>query len=162
MGPLHWSSFFLNSESGFGKDDFDWTWIWSFCAFMFSFWHGWTLYAPLRTSFTFFRESSISCMPYFAGIWSQATLFDGCGCRSKNEKGSPTIPRVFWPESIQLSKAIFLADIHTVSGMKNWTLKFLAKLFIPSNQWPNCDRGVGLQYIFSYLVLGFIHYACIL
>ena len=95
MGPLHWSSL-LNSERGLGKmiltgpgfGDFE-----LFCSvsgMVELFMQRWGLAA----SFTFFRESSISRMP-FCGFEAEDTSFDGCGCRSKNKKGCRTTATVF-------------------------------------------------------------------
>ena len=152
MGPLHWSSL-LNSERGLGKmiltgpgfGDFE-----LFCSvsgMVELFMQRWGLAA----SFTFFRESSISRMP-FCGFEAEDTSFDGCGCRSKNKKGCRTTARVFLAERLHPIVATKTSSWHshlfwgwTVEASRNlWQRR--SSPFIYSHENPRWLWSIGLRF----------------
>ena len=116
MGPLHWSSFFWTQKVGLGKmiltgPEFGhFVLLCPVSGMVEVFTHRWG-----QVSHSFGSHLFLACH-ILRGFEARLLCLMDVQCRSKNEKGSPTIPRVFWPGSIQLSKAIFLADIDTVSG----------------------------------------------
>ena len=149
MGPLHWSSFFFELRKWVWER---WFWLDLNLVILCFYVQFLAWLKSLRTAEDKFHI--LSGVIYFLHAIFCGDLKPGyfvwwmynVGQRMRKVR-SPTIPRVFWPGSIQLSKAIFLADIDTVSGyflltlltfsgLKNRTLKFLAKPFVPSNQWP--------------------------